>query len=41
MNVCLLNDAFPPVIDGVANTVINYAEIITHMDDACAFVATP
>jgi len=26
--VCLLNDSFPPVIDGVANVVINYAENI-------------
>lgn len=25
MNVCLLNDSFPPFIDGVANTVVNYA----------------
>jgi len=24
--VCLLNDSFPPFIDGVANTVINYAQ---------------
>ena len=23
--VCLLNDSFPPLIDGVANTVVNYA----------------
>lgn len=28
LNVCLMNDSFPPVIDGVANAVINYAEII-------------
>lgn len=28
MNVCLLNDSFPPVIDGVANAVVNYAKII-------------
>ncbi|MBQ0058441.1 MAG: glycosyltransferase [Lachnospiraceae bacterium] len=26
MNVCLLNDSFPPQIDGVANTVVNYGE---------------
>ncbi len=25
---CLLNDSFPPVIDGVANAVLNYARII-------------
>ncbi|MBO4322589.1 MAG: glycosyltransferase, partial [Clostridia bacterium] len=23
--VCLLNDSFPPLIDGVANAVVNYA----------------
>ena len=23
--VCLLNDSFPPMIDGVVNTVMNYA----------------
>lgn len=28
LNVCLMNDSFPPVIDGVANTILNYAEII-------------
>lgn len=28
MNVCLTNDSFPPLIDGVANTVMNYADII-------------
>ena len=28
INVCLLNDSFPPVIDGVANAVLNYARII-------------
>ncbi|MCF0151109.1 MAG: glycosyltransferase [Firmicutes bacterium] len=26
MNICLLNDSFPPFIDGVSNTVVNYAE---------------
>ena len=29
LNVCLLNDSFPPVIDGVANVVRNYAEYLT------------
>lgn len=29
LNVCLLNDSFAPVIDGVANAVTNYAEIIS------------
>lgn len=38
--ICLLNDSFPPQIDGVANAVINYAEQI----EACgerAMVVTP
>ncbi len=29
LNVCLLSDAFPPVIDGVANAVLNYADAIS------------
>ena len=28
MNICLMNDSFPPLIDGVSNTVINYANVI-------------
>ena len=28
LKVCLLNDSFPPTIDGVANTVVNYANVI-------------
>lgn len=28
--VCLLNDSFPPLIDGVANAVVNYA---AYLDD--------
>ena len=28
LNVCLINDSFPPAIDGVANAVTNYAAII-------------
>ena len=28
-NVCLVNDSFPPAIDGVANAVTNYARIIS------------
>ena len=28
-NVCLINDSFPPEIDGVANAVTNYAKNIT------------
>ncbi|MBR1456542.1 MAG: glycosyltransferase [Oscillospiraceae bacterium] len=29
LNVCLINDSFPPAIDGVANAVTNYADVIT------------
>ena len=28
LNVCLINDSFPPAIDGVANAVVNYGRII-------------
>ena len=28
LTVCLLNDSFPPLIDGVGNTVLNYARIL-------------
>lgn len=38
--VCLLNDSFPPVIDGVANTMVNYANII-HGNLGKAVVAVP
>ncbi|MDO4812767.1 MAG: glycosyltransferase [Eubacteriales bacterium] len=38
--VCLFNDSFPPVIDGVANAVINYAENI-EKKYGHAIVATP
>lgn len=27
-SVCLINDSFPPVIDGVATTVLNYANLL-------------
>ena len=30
LNVCLMNDSFPPIIDGVSNAVTNYAEIISN-----------
>lgn len=26
LNICLINDSFPPAIDGVANAVTNYAK---------------
>jgi len=41
MKVCLLNDSFPPVIDGVANVVMNYARILQGEDLADVMVATP
>ena len=40
LNICLMNDSFPPVIDGVANTVLNYAEII-NSELGKATVVTP
>ena len=40
LNVCLLNDSFPPTIDGVANTVLNYASVI-QKGLGNAVVATP
>lgn len=30
LNVCLMNDSFPPMIDGVANAVVNYANVISN-----------
>lgn len=40
LTVGLLNDSFPPTIDGVANTVVNYARYI-HRNHGAAVVATP
>ena len=40
LNVCLLNDSFPPLIDGVANTVVNYANILTQSGNTVS-VVTP
>ena len=39
-SVCLLNDSFPPLIDGVANTVVNYGRELTKLGDH-AIVVTP
>ena len=39
-SICLLNDSFPPIIDGVANAVLNYANHIEH-DHGHALVVTP
>lgn len=41
MKVCLLNDSFPPVIDGVANVVLNYASIMHKQSMADVLVCTP
>lgn len=41
MKVCLLNDSFPPVIDGVANVVMNYARILEEDKLADVLVGTP
>ena len=40
LNVCLVNDSFPPEIDGVANAVTNYAAIING-ELGAATVVTP
>ena len=39
-SVCLLNDSFPPLIDGVENAVVNYAKCMTE-SGISATVATP
>jgi glycosyltransferase involved in cell wall biosynthesis len=39
-NICLLSDSFPPLIDGVANAVLNYADIIQRKYGG-AIVAAP
>ncbi len=39
LNVCLMNDSFPPLIDGVANAVMNYASVISSVGSAT--VVTP
>ena len=41
MNICLLNDSFPPVIDGVANVVMNYGNVLTGELGANVVVGTP
>ncbi len=41
MKVCLLNDSFPPVIDGVANVVMNYARIMKENYGDEVIVGTP
>ena len=41
MNICLLNDSFPPVIDGVVNVVMNYADYLVRDRQAAVVVGTP
>ena len=41
MKVCLLNDSFPPVIDGVVNVMMNYATYLMQDDQAQICVGTP
>ena len=41
MNICLLNDSFPPVIDGVANVVMNYGRILSEDPANKVLVGTP
>lgn len=38
--ICLINDSFPPVIDGVSNAVVNYARILSQ-HYCYTVVATP
>ena len=40
LKVCLVNDSFPPIIDGVANAVVNYGRCLTAHHGA-ATVVTP
>jgi len=30
LNVCIINDSFPPLVDGIANTVVNYGRVINN-----------
>lgn len=39
-SICLLNDSFPPIIDGVSNTILNYARNI-EKSGSHAIVVTP
>ena len=41
MNICLLNDSFPPVIDGVVNVVMNYDNYLVQDYRAGVVVGTP
>ena len=41
MRVCLLNESFPPVIDGVVNVMLNYADYMMRDFGAKIIVGTP
>ena len=41
MNICLLNDSFPPVIDGVVNVMMNYADYLIREHQCPVIVGTP
>ena len=41
MKVCLLNESFPPVIDGVVNVMMNYADYMMRDFGAEIIVGTP
>ena len=41
MKVCLLNESFPPVLDGVANVLINYANYLQKDYGSKVIVGTP
>lgn len=41
MKICLLNDSFAPVIDGVVNVVMNYADYLMRDYGAEVIVGTP
>ena len=41
MNICLLNDSFPPVIDGVVNVMMNYADYLMREHQSAIIVGTP
>ena len=41
MKVCLLNDSFPPVIDGVVNVMLNYARYLPEYHRCDVMVGTP
>ncbi|MBQ9420682.1 MAG: glycosyltransferase [Lachnospiraceae bacterium] len=41
MKVCFLNDSFPPVIDGVVNVLLNYADYMRRDFGAEVIVGTP